>query len=164
MRAPCRPQRPAGRHRTARTAADADKSWGPIRTGAFERADPDEYERLQFNTGGAYDLLIRGGARVMPGMPPLRADVAVNFDDAVARTGGRVREVGDLVAVTAIDTVDAANAFLHPRAEALAGPAGVGTGAGTGAGRWLTIGARAAIDLRDGAGAGAESKLLRRFE
>ena len=124
-----------------------------VATGAFERTAPDAYERLPFNTGGAYDLLVRGGALVMPGMPPLRADVAINFDDAVARTGGRVREVGDLVSVTAIDTVDAANAFLHPRAEALAG---------TGAGRWLTIGAPAALDLREGAG--TESRLLRRFD
>ena len=124
-----------------------------IATGAFERANADDYERLPVNTGGAYDLLLRGGSLVLPGMPPLRADVAINFDDAVARTGGRVREVGDLTAVIAIDTVNASNGFLHPRAEALAG---------SGPGRWLTIGARAAIDLREGAG--SESKLLRSFQ
>lgn len=124
-----------------------------IATRNFETADANDYERLPFNAGGAYDVLVRGAQLVLPGMPPLRADIAINYDDAVARTGGRVREVGDLNAVTAIDTVDAANGFLHPRPEALTGD---------GAGRWLTIGARAAFDLREGRD--PESTLRRRFE
>jgi hypothetical protein len=129
------------------TALDA------IATGAYTAASADDYERLPFNAGGGYDVLVLGSQIVMPGMPPLRADVAINFDDAVARTGGRVREVGDLSGVIAIDTVDATNAFLHPRAEALTG---------TGNRTWLTIGARAAIDLREGAD--VKSALRRRFE
>jgi hypothetical protein len=120
-----------------------------IATGAWQQADPDLYERLPFNAAGAYDLLVLGGQLVVPGLPALRADVAINFDEAVARTGGRVREVGDLSAVVAIDTIDASGAFLHPRAEALSG--GV-----------LAIGARAAIDVR--AGADPASALRRRIE
>jgi hypothetical protein len=81
------------------------------------------------------------------------ADLAVNYDDAVARTGGRVREVGDLAGVVAIDTIDAAGAFLHPREDALVG-AGVQS--------YLTIGARALFDVRDGPD--PQSRLRRRIE
>jgi hypothetical protein len=124
-----------------------------IATGAYAQADPGDYERLPFNAGGGYDLLVRGAQIVMPGSPPLRADVAINYDDAVARTNGRVREVGDLTGVIAIDTIDASGAFLHPRADALAG---------SGSRSWLTIGARAALDVR--AGATPQSALRRRIE
>jgi hypothetical protein len=124
-----------------------------IATKSYESADSSEYERLPFNTGGAYDLLVRGGQIVLPNMPPLVADVAINYDDAVARTGGRVREVGDLTAVVAIDTVDATGAFLHPRAEALTT---------SGAPGYLTIGARAAFDIR--ATADPQSAVRRRIE
>jgi hypothetical protein len=50
-----------------------------------------------------------------------------------------VREVGDLSGAVAIDTIDASQAFLHPRPEALAT---------SGTNVYLTIGARAAIDIR----------------
>lgn len=112
-----------------------------IATEEYTGADPNAYERLPFNTGGAYDLLVRGADLVVPGAPPLRADVAINYDDPVAREGGRVREVGDLSAVVAIDTVDATGLFLHPRNEALVRE---------GARALLPIGARAVFDLREG--------------
>lgn len=121
-----------------------------IATRAYAAADIHDYERLPFNAGGAYDLLVRGGHLVIPGMPPLRADVAINFQDAVARTGGRVAEVGDLSAVTAIDTIDATGGFLHPRPAALARE---------GALVWLPLNHPAAFDLRDGAT--VESRLRR---
>ena len=124
-----------------------------IATKSYLTAEPNDYEQLPFNTGGAYDLLVRGGRLVLPGRPALVADVAINFDDAVARTGGRVREVGDLSAVVAIDTLDATGAFLHPRAEALVG---------SGDRMYLTIGARAALDVREGADVG--SRLRRKIE
>lgn len=124
-----------------------------IATDRYASVDTALYDRLPFNAGGAYDVLVRGASLVMPGMPMLRADIAINYDDAVARTGGRVREVGDLSDVVAIDTVNAENAYLHPRGDAL-------TGGGSAA--WLTIGARAAFDLREGRE--VDSKLRRRFE
>jgi hypothetical protein len=134
-------------------AAAIMRALDAIATRAYETADPAAYEQLPFNAGGAYDLLIRGGRLVLPGRPPLVADLAVNYDDAVARTGGRVREVGDLAGVVAIDTIDAAGAFLHPRDEALVG-AGVQS--------YLTIGARALFDVRDGPD--PQSRLRRRIE
>ncbi len=85
----------------------------------IEAADPSAYESLPFNRGGAYDLLVRGGTLVIPGFGALRADLAINYDDPVAKTGGTVREVGDLEAAVAIDTLEMAGRFLHPRGEAL---------------------------------------------
>ena len=124
-----------------------------IATRAYEQSDPNDYEKLEYNTGGAFDLLVRGGRIVLPGLQPVVADVAINFEDAVARTGGRVRDVGDLAGVVAVDTLDATGAFLHPRPEALTsnGPRG-----------YLTVGSRAALDIR--AGADTTSALKRRIE
>ena len=124
-----------------------------IATGGYARNDAAHYERLAYNTGGAYDLLVRGGQLVLPGQPPMRADVAVNYDDAVARTHGRVREVGDLETVVAIDTVDASGAFVHVRPEALSDGETPG---------YLTIGAPALLDVR--VGADPASPLKRRIE
>ena len=122
-----------------------------IATRDYEAADPDAYERLPFNEGGAYDLLVRGGQLVLPGQAPVRADIAVNYDDAVARTGGRVRDVGDLVDVVAMDTLDASGLYLHPDAAAITA---------TPAGPMLRLGAPAEIQVRRGASPASE--LLRR--
>ena len=108
----------------------------------LEAADPEIYDSLPFNTGGASDLVVRGAQLVLPGHPPLRVDVAVNFEDAVARDDGRIREIGDLEGAIAIDTLDATGLFLHPRAEALERRE---------AQAWLRVGAPAALDLRRGA-------------
>jgi hypothetical protein len=124
-----------------------------IATRSYEQFDPADYEKLLFNTGGALDLLVRGGRIVLPGLAPIVADVAINFEDPVARTGGRIRDVGDLAGTIAVDTIDATGAFIHPRAEALtsSGPKG-----------YLTIGSRAALDIR--AGADTTSAMKRRIE
>ena len=116
-----------------------------IATGDFQRADPAWYEALPENTGGAYDRLVTGGTLVLPGRAPIRADLGINYADAVARTGGSVREVGDLTDAVAIDTVDARGLFLHPRGEALFSREG-----DTGPGGWLRIGAPAKLELRRG--------------
>ncbi len=123
-----------------------------IATGSYANADPDAYESLPGNRGGASDVLLRGGQLVLPRMSPLRADVALTYDDALARAGPRVRDVGDLREVVAIDTIDVSGLFLHPQPAALtAGNGGV----------WLRIGAPAAIDIRRGADPASE--LVRRI-
>jgi hypothetical protein len=119
------------------TALDA------IASGAYRTADPAWYDALPPNAGGAYDLLMRGAQLVLPGRPPARVDVAVNFDDAVARRGGRVREVGDLSAVVAIDTLVVDGLFLHPDPVTLD------------AGGALRIGAWAHFAVRRGADSGS---------
>lgn len=110
-----------------------------IATGAYASADPDAYESLPGNRGGASDILVLGGQLVLPEKPPLRADVAITFDEPVARTGARIRDVGDLREMIAIDTIDARGLFLHPRDTSLTRQAG---------GVWLQPGAVAVFDLR----------------
>ncbi len=123
-----------------------------IATRRFESADPAVYDSLPFNTGGASDLVIRGAQLLLPGRPALRVDVAVNFEDAVAREDGRIREIGDLEGAVAIDTVDASGLFLHPRPEALERRERQA---------WLRVGAAAAFDLRRGVD--PRSELVRAF-
>ncbi|MHB1328321.1 MAG: M14 family zinc carboxypeptidase [Gemmatimonadales bacterium] len=131
------------------TALDA------IATGGYQRASAAWYDDLPFNAGGASDLLVVGGKVVLPGGSPFAADVAINFDDAVARTGGRIREVGDLQTAVAIDTIDATGLYLHPTAKSL-------RVAPRGGGAWLRIGAAAQIEVRRGPE--ASSPLVRRVE
>ena len=71
----------------------------------------------------------------------------------MARTGGRVRDVGDLADVIAIDTLDATGLFLHPSAAALTM---------TPAGAMLRIDAPAEFEIRRGPE--ATSELVRRIE
>ena len=123
-----------------------------IATGGYESADADAYERLPFNAGGAFDLLVRGGQLVLPGKQPVQVDVAINYDDAVARTGGRVRDVGDLADVVAIDTLEVAGLYLHPIAQAVTA---------TPEGPMLRLGAIAEFDVRRGVS--PASDLVRRI-
>lgn len=109
---------------------------------SYERADPAAYESLPFNQGGASDLLVMGGSLVVPGAGALRADVAINFDDSVARVGGRVREIGDLEGVVALDTLNLSGRFLHPMPDAVLQ---------TGGRVWVPIGSPARFVIRESA-------------
>ena len=122
-----------------------------IATESYGDANAADYDSLPGNTGGAVDLVILGGQLVLPGREPRRADIAINFDDAVARTGGRVRDVGDLRETVAIDTIDAEGLFIHADTAAMQGASG----------GWLRMGAPAVFDLRRGAA--VTSELLRRL-
>jgi hypothetical protein len=113
-----------------------------IATKSYERADPRAYESLPYNRGGAYDLLITGASVVLPGVGTSRNDVAINFDDSVAKLGGHIREMGDLETVTALDTMNLAGKFLHATPDALTV---------TGGTRWLQIGAPARFIIRESA-------------
>jgi len=85
-----------------------------IATGAFADADPRDYLTLPENGRAVNDLVVRGGTVVAPGLPPLRADVAIDFDDPLHRTGPRLADIGDLPALAARDTIDATGLFVHP--------------------------------------------------
>lgn len=123
-----------------------------IATRGYERADPAWYERLPFNAGGAYDLLVRGGRIVLEDKSPILVDLAINYEDAVARTGGRIRDVGDLADVIAIDTLDANGLYIHPSQSILTR---------TPAGAMLRLGAEAELEFRRGPS--ASSELVRRI-
>lgn len=113
-----------------------------IAGGAYEKADPVAYEQLRFNRGGAYDLLVTGATVVIPGVGTSRNDVAINFDDSVARVGGRIREMGDLEGAVALDTLRLDGLFLHPDPDAVTQVAGSS---------WLPIGAPARFVVRESA-------------
>lgn len=123
-----------------------------IATGGYRTADPNAYESLPFNAGGAYDLLVRGGQLVLDGQVPVPVDLAINYEDAVARTGGRIRDVGDLADQIAIDTVDASGLFIHPQQSVLTR---------TPRGPMLRLGAEALLDMRRGPD--VTSELVRRM-
>jgi hypothetical protein len=123
-----------------------------IATGAYERAEISAYESLPFNAGGASDLLLRGGRLVLPGKTPMLVDIAINYEDALAKIDGRVRDVGDLDELQAIDTLDLSGLFLYPSSRAVTT---------TPAGPMLRLGAPAVFDVRRGAA--ASSELVRRI-
>lgn len=110
-----------------------------IATGSYRDFDPAHYENLLFNAGGATDVILVGGTLVLPGQAPVVADISINYEDAVARTGGRVVEVGDLEGGIALDTIDVRGRFIHPAAEALTRSDGKA---------WLPIGSRAVFTIR----------------
>ncbi|MBX6332819.1 MAG: peptidase M14 [Gemmatimonadaceae bacterium] len=123
-----------------------------IATGRYERADPAAYDTLPFNATDGYDLLVRGGRLVLPHQAPVAADLAIDYEDAVAHTGPIVRDVGDLSDAVAVDTIDATGLFLHP-----VGVLAYSDGEGT----WLRLGAPATIEIRRGAD--RTSALVRRI-
>jgi hypothetical protein len=84
-----------------------------IATGGYEEGSTDPYDDLPMNRSIANHLAILGGEIVLGAGEPVRADIAVRFDDPVARTGPRYGEVGDLAEVVALDTIDARGLFLH---------------------------------------------------
>ncbi|MEP6591908.1 MAG: M14 family zinc carboxypeptidase [Gemmatimonadota bacterium] len=98
------------------------------------------YDDLPPNSGGAVDLLVRGGMLVLPGQAPFRADLALNYDDLLLKTNLRLREVGDLSAVIAIDTIDATGLFIHPDTSSLR------TGSD---GSWLPLGGITSLRLAE---------------
>jgi hypothetical protein len=121
-----------------------------IASRSYRDISPDAYENIPANSRSAVDLLIRGGSIVLPGGPPFRADVAINYEDALKKNLPRVRDVGDLAAVVALDTIDASGGYLHPRPEMLFI---------RGAARWIRFDTTAALTIRRGPD--ATSELLR---
>ena len=107
----------------------------------YRDADPAQYESLPVNDRAAVDVLVVGAELVLPGQPPMRVDIAYNFDDALRQGRARVREVGDLAAVVALDTINATGQFLHPAATMLTEQGGK---------QWLRVNAPVQFSLRRG--------------
>ncbi|MHB1222497.1 MAG: M14 family metallopeptidase [Gemmatimonadaceae bacterium] len=111
-------------------------------TGRYATADPRIYDALPMNARSAVDVLVVGASVMLPGYPePLRVDLSLNFDEPVARLHPRLREVGDLRGVVALDTIDAPGLFLHPEPSMLTDRGGR---------KWMRINAPAAFTLRRG--------------
>lgn len=84
-----------------------------IATGGYENMPTTAYDELPMNRSLGIDLLLLGGQLVIGEAEPIFADVAIRFEDSVARTGPRWAEIGDLADVVAVDTIDATGLFLH---------------------------------------------------
>lgn len=119
------------------TALDA------IATERYVDADTERYEGLPFNRGAGLDLLLLGGAVVGPWGDAFRVDLGLIYDDPVARRGLTIREVGDLEAMVAMDTVDMTGLFLH-----VASPSALDPGDW-----WLVPDEPVAVVVRRGVGA-----------
>lgn len=118
-----------------------------IAAGRVRAADARTYDALPTNARAAADLLVRGASLVLPGVEPMRVDIALNYDEPVAKLRPRVREVGDLQSLVALDTIDAPGLFLHPAESMLTQRGGM---------RWLRLGAPAALTIRRGPDAASE--------
>lgn len=118
-----------------------------IATGRHLAADPRAYDDLPTNARAAVDVVVRGGTLVLPGAEPLRVDVALNYEESLARLDPRVREVGDLASVIALDTVDATGLFMHPAPSMLTERNGM---------RWIRFDTTAVFTFRRGPGTTSE--------
>ena len=88
-----------------------------IADGSLETASTAAYDDLPMNVEITNDLVLLGGRVVMGGGAAYPLDVAIVYDDAVARTGPRYGEIGDLAGVRALETVDVTGLYLHPELE-----------------------------------------------
>lgn len=105
------------------TALDA------IATGRYAEYDPAPYEQLEYNGRRVTDLLIRGGTLMVPGLPPLEADLLVDYDLPLMRADGIITDIGDMGATEAQDTLDVGGLFLIPTRAALGPDGGLDVGA-----------------------------------
>jgi hypothetical protein len=112
-----------------------------IATGSWAVADPGTYERLPDNSSNSYDLVVRGGALVLPGQEPVTVDLVFAYADGVKRRGLSLRAVGDLEEVWAHEELDARGLFIEPAPGMLTW---------IGSACWLRVGAPAELDLRAG--------------
>jgi hypothetical protein len=87
--------------------------------GSYAEAPLERYESLEENDTDVFDLLIRGGTVVVPGLEPFRADVGANFAAPLDLRDGAVARVGDLADFAARVVVDAEGLFVHPESDAL---------------------------------------------
>ncbi len=83
-----------------------------IAIGETENADTSAYEHLPFNTKGMFDLIVRNVLfKAGDSVPPLRVDVAVNYEEEMSDTlglqlFGRVVDLGDLSTFVAFEDLD----------------------------------------------------------
>jgi hypothetical protein len=118
-----------------------------IATQRYRHADPLRYERLPVNEPIENDLLVLGGRLVLGSGPPVAADLALAYDDPVARAGLQLLEVGDLRGEIALDTVDVSGLFIHPAPSMLIN---------RGDSQWVRLRAPIAFTVRRGASRGSE--------
>lgn len=85
-----------------------------IADGSLDTASSAPYDDLPMNVDVTNDLLLIGGRVVTGDGVAYPLDVAIVYDDAVARAGPRYGEIGDLTGVRALEIVDVSGLYLHP--------------------------------------------------
>jgi hypothetical protein len=100
-----------------------------ISTGRYEQYDPAIYEALEYNGRRVTDLLIAGGTIAVPGLPPLTADLLVDFNRPLLQDSAVIVDIGDMGESEAQDTLDVSGLYLIPTEEALDENGGLNTGA-----------------------------------
>ncbi len=123
-----------------------------IATGDFRNEDPNVYMSLPVNDRSAVDVVVTGASLVLPGQAPVRVDISFNYDDALRKGRARVREIGDLDDVVALDTIVATGLFIHPAAAMLTTQRDAS---------WLRLGSPVQMTLRKSAD--PSSELVREF-
>ncbi|MBM3907358.1 MAG: peptidase M14 [Gemmatimonadetes bacterium] len=113
-----------------------------IATGSYADESADTYMSLPVNSSAAVDVVVKGAMLAIPGQPPVRVDLSFNYDEPLRPGAARVREIGDLDEVVALDTVNAEGLFMHPAPAMLSERGGH---------RWLRVGAPVLMTLRRGA-------------
>lgn len=83
-----------------------------IADGSFAEVDLALYDGLPPNGRMVSDLLLAGGTLIAPGLPPMVADVLIEYDDPLTRSGPTIVEVGDLADREAHETVAAGGLFV----------------------------------------------------
>lgn len=87
-----------------------------IATERHEAIDTAAYDELPMNLAVSYDLLVSGGMLAFGSAEAIRADLAIRFEDSIARTGPTYADIGDLQDLVATDTIDASGLILHAAA------------------------------------------------
>lgn len=100
-----------------------------IATGRYAEYDPGIYESLAYNGRRLPNLLVRGGTIAVPGIPPLEADMLIDYERPLLREDGVVIDIGDMGTSQANDTLDVSGLYLIPTPEALDEDGGFNTGA-----------------------------------
>lgn len=85
-----------------------------IATGSYAGLPHALYENLPENGKVWPDLLIKGGTLALPGQPQAKADVLVDFEDALLERDGTIADVGDLDDRRARRTIDASGLYIVP--------------------------------------------------
>jgi len=100
-----------------------------IATGRYAEFDPADYESLEYNGRRVPDLLITGGTIAVPGLPPLEADILLDYDRPLMREAGVITDIGDMGETQAQDTLRVDGLFLIPTPDALDEDGGLDVGA-----------------------------------
>ena len=85
-----------------------------IATGTHAGLPRGLYEDLPENGKVWPDLRISGGTLALPGQPPAKADVLVNFEHPLLERGGTIKDIGDLGDTRARRSIDASGLYIVP--------------------------------------------------